>query len=140
MRQPSWDNQTWGWDTINKPLHSPAFSLRNALAFVDEDNEWFYDTDAKKLYYKPASGVNPNNIPIVAPQVTSLMSISGDSSDNTVTNLGFEGLSFQYSSDTTANGDDGYASQQNGAVLKGYLYELTDLNTGDRPTSDRYLE
>ena len=137
MRQPSWDNQTWGWDTVNKPLHSPAFSLRNALAFVDEDNEWYYDTEAKKLSYKPAPGVNPNSLSIVAPQVTSLMSISGDSASAPVSNLTFSGLSFQYSSDTAANSDDGYASQQNGAVLRGYLYALTDPTTKDLPTSDQ---
>lgn len=137
MRQPSWDNQTWGWDTINKPLHSPAFSMRNALAFVDENNEWFYDTDAKKLYYKPNAGVNPNNISIVAPQMETLVQISGDSAASQVGNLSFEGLSFQHSSDTSANGDDGYASQQNGSVLRGYLYALTDPATGDLPTSDQ---
>jgi len=137
MRQPSWDNQTWGWDTINKPLHTPAFSLRNALAFVDEDNEWFYDTDAEKLYYKPASGQNPNAKSIVAPQLEKLVTISGDSADAPITNLAFQGLSFQYSSDTAANSDDGYASQQNGSVLKGYLYALTDPTTQDLPTSDQ---
>lgn len=137
MRQPSWDNNTWGWDTINKPLHSPAFSLRNALAFVDEDNEWFYDTDAKKLFYKPAQGANPNNISIVAPQVESLVQISGDSASSQVTNLAFSGLSFQYSSETSANGDEGYASQQNGAVVRGYLYALTDPTTKDLPTTDQ---
>jgi hypothetical protein len=58
MRQPAWNNNLWGWDTVQNPFHPDQahLFLTNALAFLDAENEWYLDADAGRIYYKPAAG------------------------------------------------------------------------------------
>ncbi|MBD8207859.1 hypothetical protein IFU08_16025 [Microbacterium sp. CFBP 8790] len=140
MQQPSWDNNTWGWDTIDKPLPDNShrtLRLQNARVLVDQPGEWFFDQTAGALHYKPAVGVDPNNVDIVAPQQQTLLSVSGESSVNPVRNLRFEGLSFEHSSDLRPNTDEGFANQQNGSFISGRVFALVDPVTKDLPTSDQ---
>lgn len=140
MKQPSWDNNTWGWDTISKPLpdnNHRTLRIQNALPLVTEANEWYFDIDAHTLYYRPANGVDPNTLDIVAPVHQTLVSISGDDLDTPVTGLRFEGLSFRYASFLTPNSDEGFADQQNGTFITGRLYALVDAQSRDLPTSDQ---
>ncbi|NYD68277.1 hypothetical protein [Agromyces atrinae] len=140
MQQPGWDNNTWGWDTIDKPLPDNShrtLRIQNALALVDTAGEWFYDIHAETLHYKPANGVDPNTLDIVAPTQHTLLSVSGDGPDSPVTNLAFEGLSFQHASDIRPNSNEGLANQQNGTYISGRIYALVDPQTRDLPTSDQ---
>ncbi|WP_433559484.1 right-handed parallel beta-helix repeat-containing protein [Pseudonocardia xinjiangensis] len=129
MAQPAWDNNTWGYDTVQQSfLAAPTWSLENSLAFVDEAGEWYLDPAAGKLYYKPASGTNPADLDVELPRVETLVSVSG-SYEKPVSNLAFEGLRF---SGTTWLGPsrDGYANQQNGTFLQGaYDYRPADAFT-----------
>ncbi len=139
MQQPAWDNNTWGWDTVDKPLPNYDHSIHwitNALALLDESNEWYFDLPAKKLYYKPADGIDPNSLSIVAPLVESLVSISGDDTGAKVTNLTFRGMSFEHASWLQPGTNEGFANQQNGTFITGRLYALRDPVTGDLPTTD----
>lgn len=129
MTQPAWDNNTWGWDTPQYALlGGSTFWFSNALAFLDTTNEWYIDPDAGKLYYKPAAGVDPNNLDVELPRTEALMSIGG-TYDEPVKNLEFEGLTFTGTSwlgPTT----DGYATQQNGSYIKDdYDYRPADAFT-----------
>lgn len=140
MRQPSWDNNTWGWDTIDKPLPNNdhrTLRIQNAFALIDTAGEWFHDINAGSLHYKPKAGVDPNTLEIIAPAMETLMSVSGDGVDDKVANLHFEGLSFAHVSSLRPSSDEGFANQQNGTFITGRIYALVDPVTGDLPTSDQ---
>ena len=53
MKQPAWNNNTWGYDTLSKPFRAGPLYLANAREFLDAAGEWYLDTAAGVLYYKP---------------------------------------------------------------------------------------
>ncbi|HWU57343.1 MAG TPA: right-handed parallel beta-helix repeat-containing protein [Microbacteriaceae bacterium] len=129
MAQPAWDNNTWGWDTVqNSFLAGPSWYLDNSLSFLTQVGQWYIDPSAGKLYYKPAEGVDPNKLDIELPQLQSLISIGG-TYDNPVTGLAFSGIQFSGTS-WLGPSTDGYADQQNGLFIKGaYDYRPADAFT-----------
>lgn len=129
MTQPAWDNNTWGWDTFQYTLLAPpTWYLENSLAFIDEVGEWYLDSEAGELYYKPAPGVDPNDLDVELPTVEVLISIGG-TYDDPVTDLHFDGIEFTGTS-WLGPSTDGYANQQNGTFIKDeYDYRPEDAFT-----------
>jgi hypothetical protein len=129
MAQPAWDNNTWGWDTVqNSFLAGPSWYLSNSLAFLTQAGQWYIDPHAGKLYYKPADGVDPNSLDIELPRLQSLLSIGG-TYDKPVSGLAFDGIQFSGTS-WLGPSTDGYADQQNGLFIKGaYSYRPADAFT-----------
>ncbi|MGI5190401.1 right-handed parallel beta-helix repeat-containing protein [Promicromonospora sp. CA-289599] len=130
MTQPAWDNNTWGWDTVQYSLLAESkWFLANSLGFLDEAGEWYVDPDAGKLYYKPADGVDPRDLDVELPRVETLVSVGG-TYDAPVSNLEFSGLTFTGTSWLGPSSNEGYVSQQNGGYLKGeYDYRPADAFT-----------
>jgi hypothetical protein len=130
MTQPAWDNNTWGWDTVQYSLLAESkWFLANSLSFLDKAGEWYVDPDAGKLYYKPADGVNPQDLDIELPRVETLVSVGG-TYDAPVSDLEFSGLTFTGTSWLGPSSAEGYVSQQNGGYLKGeYDYRPADAFT-----------
>jgi hypothetical protein len=126
MAQPAWNNNTWGWDTVqNSFLAGPSWYLDNSLSFLTQTGQWYIDPQAGKLYYKPAAGVDPNTLDIELPQLQSLISIGG-TYDRPVSGLAFSGIQFSGTS-WLGPSSDGYADQQNGTFIKGdYDYRPAD--------------
>ncbi|MDR6972842.1 right-handed parallel beta-helix repeat-containing protein [Leifsonia shinshuensis] len=139
MAQPAWDNNTWGWDTAQYSLLAkPHWYLDNSLSFLDQAGEWYIDPDAGKLYYKPADGVNPQDLDIELPRVQALVSVGG-TYDAPVSHLEFSGLTFTGTSWLGPSSADGYASQQNGGYLKGtYDYRPADAFTSCSRGCEQY--
>src|SRR5690625_734847 len=129
MAQPAWDNNTWGWDTFQYALMAPpTWYLENSLAFIDEVGEWYLDPQVGKVYYKPAAGVDPNDLDVELPRLEALISISG-THEEPVTDLGFHGIEFTGTS-WLGPGVHGYANQQNGTFIKDeYDYRPEDAFT-----------
>ncbi|MFI2363017.1 right-handed parallel beta-helix repeat-containing protein [Promicromonospora sp. NPDC019610] len=129
MAQPAWDNNTWGWDTVqNSFLAGPTWYLENSLAFLDEVGEWYLDPSAGKVYYKPGAGVDPDDLDVELPRVESLVSIAG-TYDEPVTGLELDGIQFTGTS-WLGPSSHGYATQQNGAYIKDdYDYRPDDAFT-----------
>ena len=127
MTQPAWDNNTWGWDTVqNSLLADSKWFMANSLGFLDQAEEWYVDPEAGKLYYKPADGVNPEDLDIELPRVETLISVGG-TYDAPVSNLEFSGLTFDGTSWLGPSSAEGYVSQQNGGYIKGvYDYRPAD--------------
>ena len=125
MQQPSWDNNTWGYDTISQPIfpQDSGFFLVNAPELLGRTNEWhnatyeFYiDPDAGKLYLRIPPNSDISQMKIVLPRLEALVSIGG-TVDKPVQNLSFKGLRFSYTSWMGPSRPTGYASQQSGAFL-----------------------
>lgn len=129
MKQPAWNNNTWGWDTVqNSFLAGPSWYLDNSLRFLTEVGQWYIDPDAGTLYYKPAAGIDPNSLDVELPRLQSLVSIGG-TYQKPVTGLAFSGIQFTGTS-WMGPSVDGYADQQNGTFIKGaYDYRPADAFT-----------
>ncbi len=125
MQQPAWDNNTWGYDTISKPIFpdDSRLFLVNALEFVGKVNDWhsrpyqwFLDPTAGKLYLRIGQDDDIRRLKVVLPRLEALVSIAG-TPVSPVERLTFRGLRFSYSSWLGASRATGYANQQSGAFL-----------------------
>lgn len=121
MRQPAWDNNLWGYDTIEKPF-GPRFShlyLTNALELLSQPGQWFLDPAQGKLYLRPPANTGINSLDVELPRLPVLISISG-TLDEPIRNLTFRGIQFSHTSWLGPSTDEGYASQQSGSFLAGH--------------------
>ncbi|MBB5866777.1 hypothetical protein F4553_000156 [Allocatelliglobosispora scoriae] len=118
MEQPAWSNNTWGYDTLNRPFHSGPMYLVNAREFLDAAGEWYLDTAAGVLYYKPLSGENMTTADIELPRLESLLRVGGTYSAP-AHHIAFSGLQFSHTSWLQPNTEQGYADQQTGAYIYG---------------------
>lgn len=125
MQQPAWDNNSWGYDTITKPIfpQDSRLFLVNALEFIDKTNDWHakpyqwvIDPQAGKLYLRMGLDEDIAQRRVVLPALETLVSISG-TPDKPVERLRFEGLRFSYSSWLGPSRPTGYANQQSGSFL-----------------------
>jgi hypothetical protein len=94
MQQPSWDNNTFGYDTIQRPLWEhldPVLHLENSRSFLDQPGEWYLDTTEGLLYYLPLPGQNMSEAQVELPRLETLIEIGG-TYDEPARNLRFEGL------------------------------------------------
>ncbi len=81
------------WDSATYPV--PYF-VENSIDFLDAEGEWFLDTAAATLYYKPRPGEYMPTATVEAPVLERLIQISGTSSSisNKVRDVCFEGITF----------------------------------------------
>ncbi|MEV3858685.1 RICIN domain-containing protein [Streptomyces sp. NPDC050095] len=118
MRQPAWNNNSWGYDTINAPFAGGKMYLENNYAFLQQAGQWYLDASTGDLYYRAETGQNPNNFSVELPRLPSLLGVSG-SYDTPATGLAFSGIKFTGTSWLGPSGPDGYADQQSGAHITG---------------------
>ncbi|WP_173059880.1 NEW3 domain-containing protein [Phytohabitans houttuyneae] len=118
MQQPAWDNNTYGYDTIQSPLRTPTFFLLNAKRFLDEPGEWYLDTTAGTLYYKPLPGQDIQRARVELPRLESLLQVGG-TYDAPARNLRFENLTFTGTTWLHPSTPNGYANQQTGVFITG---------------------
>jgi hypothetical protein len=124
MRQPAWDNNLWGYDTVEKPFH-PELShlyLTNALELLSQPGEWFLDPTRGKLYLRPPTGADIKTLDVELPRLPVLVSISG-TLDDPIRDLIFRGIQFSHTSWLGPSTAEGYAAQQSGSFLTGHAAE-----------------
>ncbi|OXM59979.1 NEW3 domain-containing protein [Amycolatopsis vastitatis] len=130
MQQPAWNNNTYGYDTLQSPFGGPILTLQNAREFLSAERQWFLDTVAGVLYYKPAAGQSMAKADVELPRVESLVQVSGTLA-KPVRNLNFTGLTFTGTSWLGPSRSTGFASQQTG----GYLADVQPARPADAFTS-----
>lgn len=139
MRQPAWDNNTWGYDTLSRPIfpEDSRLFLVNALELIGKANDWhakpyqwFVDPAAGKLYLRIAEDDDIAKLRVTVPALPALVSIAG-TAKAPVRDITFEGLRFSYTSWMGPSEPTGYANQQSGAFLK----ETSPLRPADAWTS-----
>jgi hypothetical protein len=120
MQQPAWDNNTWGYDTLNAPVGAETahLFLNNSLAFLRQPRQFYIDPDAGKLYVRPDSGTAIGKIEVELPRLQYLLAIGG-TYEQPLRDLSFRGIRFSYTSWMGPSSNDGYVDQQSGAFLKG---------------------
>lgn len=115
MRQPAWDNNTWGYDTLARPFDGGALRLRGVAALL-APGQWMFDPATRELSYRAAPGDHPDRHEIVVPRHEHLVEIAG-SLDAPVHDLVLTGLRFSHTSWLRPSSPIGYASQQTGTFL-----------------------
>jgi len=116
MRQPAWNNNNWGYDTLARPFGGGQLYLENSYSFLKSTGQWFLDPQAGKLYYKAPTGWAPASHDIELPRLQSLLQISGSYSDP-VRGITFSGLHFEHTTWLTPSTSVGYANQQSGTFI-----------------------
>ncbi len=116
MQQPSWQNNNWGYDTLASPFAGGQMFLENSYSFL-QSGQWYLDPSAGQLYYKAPSGWNPSSHDVELPRLTSLVDISGNSVDNPVHNIAFQGITFEHTTWLAPSSNIGYADQQSGTFF-----------------------
>ncbi|MFJ9905832.1 RICIN domain-containing protein [Streptomyces sp. NPDC101152] len=71
------------------PLH-----FENAHEFLNEPGEFYVDTTAQKVYYKPRSGEDMSTATVQAPTLQTLFDVHGSSLGSPAHNLRFSGITF----------------------------------------------
>ncbi len=125
MQQPAWDNNSWGYDTVTKPIFpdDSRLFLVNALEFIGKTNDWHaryhqwvIEPEAGKLYLRAGIDEDIKDLKVVVPTLETLVSISGTPAAP-VERLSFRGLTFAHTSWMGPSKPTGYANQQSGAYL-----------------------
>ena len=121
MKQPAWDNNIWGYDTLNTPYHPELahLYLTNSLTFLQQPGQWFLDPEKGRLYVRPPMGTDARRMKVELPRLAVLVSI-GNSLDEPVHDLSFRGIRFSHTTWLGPSGEQGYASQQSGSYLTGH--------------------
>jgi len=116
MAQPCWENNTMGYDTGDSPYGN---YIEGSLAYLNQPNEWYLDSETGTLYYEPPAGTSISSLDIELPLVQSLLDVSGSSYSNRVQNLTFTGIQFSNSSWLAPSSPSGYADQQQNYFIAG---------------------
>jgi hypothetical protein len=126
MRQPAWDNNPWGFDTLSQPIFpdDSRLFLVNALELMGKTNDWhakpyqwFIDPEAGKLFLRIAQDDDIAKLKVVVPTLEALVSIAG-TPDRPIERLTFRGIRFSHSSWLGPSRPTGYANQQSGSFLR----------------------
>ena len=76
----------------NKPT-----AIQNAFELLDEENEWYFDREAGKIYYIPEDGKDPDDLVMILPTLDKLVEVKGEK-ESKVYGLGFQDVGFKYTS------------------------------------------
>ncbi|MDX3659869.1 RICIN domain-containing protein [Streptomyces sp. ID05-26A] len=118
MQQPAWNNNTFGYDTLNNPFRAGPLYLANAYEFLDAAGEWYLNPGTGVLYYIPRSGQNMTNVSVELPALQSLVAVGG-TYDAPAHDISFSGITFTGTSWLGPSSNQGYADQQTGAYISG---------------------
>ncbi len=75
--------------------YEKSFVIRNAFELLDSPGEFYFDRKTKTLYYY-SDGENMDIAEVIAPTSEGLIHIKGESTENRVENIRFEGITFSY--------------------------------------------
>jgi hypothetical protein len=93
MEQDSWFNNNWGYDTVSKPNADFGVWVQNALALLSEGGQFYLDSNAGKVYYKPLNGENMATADTHLGVLETLVSVGG-TYDAPAHDITFQGLGF----------------------------------------------
>ncbi|KAI8622924.1 pectin lyase-like protein [Xylariaceae sp. FL1651] len=116
MKQTAWSNQLIGYDTINHPNADFGVYVQNALALLTDAGQFYVDSAAGKVYYKPLSGENLATAATYLGIQEVLISVGG-TYDSPAHDISFDGITFAHSTWLKPGQGYGYVDQQTGAYI-----------------------
>jgi len=73
------------------------FWIEGVREELDQPGEWYFDLQARRLFYLPAPGVDPNTLNFVAPVLNRIVNAQGDVNAGThVERVHFDGIEFRH--------------------------------------------
>lgn len=93
MRQYAWANQIIGWDHAASPFADFGVYVQNALALLTDGGEFYLDTAAAKVYYKPLAGENMATIDTYLGVQETLIAVGGTYGEP-AHDISFSGIKF----------------------------------------------
>ncbi len=139
MKRGLWDfaqkNNEWQG---NYPRPEKGFIMMNAMEFLDEPGEYYYNRKTSKLYYMPYDYENMENSEVIVPNVEFLMFITGESVYNKVENVTFSGIRFAHNKWTSWM--EGFMGEQadNTRALYDEMFEINMPYSLDYRASEPY--
>ena len=111
MQDPAWSMVL---DTASPSLRSEdqVLYFENAYEFLDSDGEWYLDETEGTLYYRPRADQDMSSAETILPMVDELVYIKGESLDNPVHHMKFDGIDFEYTTWLRPNTANGYHINQ----------------------------
>ena len=118
MKQPGWRYcRNKGITSTRTPWY-----FENAYELLDEAGEWYLDKSgaisgkANTIFYKASDNQNTKKVTFILPVSEKLFVVKGESAENPVRNLIFEGLNFSYTTWLRPNGNNGHSDAQNNVL------------------------
>ena len=99
-------------------MMKPRIWVENDLSLLDDVNEWFYDSVAGELYYKPQSNTDIQSLIFKIPVQEKIISIEG-TEDSYVSNIIFDRIAVTGSNWTKATELKGLSSGQGNSINDG---------------------
>jgi len=97
MQQPYWSALfSTNKYSVNYPNVGKGFYLENAIELLDEPGEFYFDKDAKRIYYYPFEGEDMTTAACYVGVTEGLLRIQGADKDTRVDGLSFENIQFKY--------------------------------------------
>ncbi|KAJ4383110.1 hypothetical protein N0V85_008505 [Neurospora sp. IMI 360204] len=121
MKQHSWANQIIGYDTVAAPNADFGVYVQNARALLTDGGEFFLDSDAGLVFYKPLDGQDLTQVEAYLGSQEALVTISG-TYDDPAHDLVFSGLAFAHSTWLKPGQGLGYIDQQTGGYMDNATY------------------
>ncbi len=97
--------------TLNTNAKIPVY-VENALELLDEEGEWYLDTNKNKLYYKPRSFETMRTADIVIPMQTKLITLKGTPNAH-AKNVSFKNIDFEYTTWNYPTEERAFRNNQN---------------------------
>lgn len=118
MKQPGWRYcRNKGITSARTPWY-----FENAFELMDEVGEWYLDKTgavsgkANTIFYIANDNLNVQNLTFTLPVAEKLFVVKGESAENPVQNLVFEGLNFTYTTWLRPNSNNGNSDAQNNVL------------------------
>jgi hypothetical protein len=121
----------WPAPWISKETGNSAFYLVNAIQFLDEPGEWYFDNATRKLYYWPRENEDMKKALVTVPSLETLVKMEG-TADHPVQYVNFKNISFQHTGWLRPS-DKGHVPLQAGMYLLD-AYKLKTPGTQDKAT------
>jgi len=97
MQQPYWHAlHNVNSSNVNDPGVGKGFYIENAKELLDEPGEFYFDKDAKRIYYYPFSNENMATAKCYVGVSEGLLQIKGTNGSTLVNGLTLENLQFKY--------------------------------------------
>lgn len=105
----------WPQPVIGGEKGNSSYYFANALQLLDQPGEWYQDYPSGLIYYFPREGEDMKKVNAVVPVLETLLTVDG-SRERPVSNIRFDGVSFEYAAWTRPS-YEGHVTLQGGFRL-----------------------
>lgn len=112
-------------DTVTstiRPDLNRTYYIENAMPLLNQPGEFYFDKDAKKMYYYPYANEDMTTAETYCAVTDGLIDIIGASATKKVTNISFEGISFRYGAHDQVTIDGAVFNQTDDQWLGGEIW------------------